>query len=85
MANTRKYQQRATNNTTPLIDFKEKKPKPTWEAYQVSWTEEDHNKLLSILLWDNNPKKKQKEKLIWKTNNLTWTNNDKSEPTPSWK
>ncbi|KAG9302359.1 hypothetical protein G9A89_011785 [Geosiphon pyriformis] len=26
---------KATNTTAPLIDLKEEKPKPTWEAYQV--------------------------------------------------
>ncbi|KAG9294439.1 hypothetical protein G9A89_001944 [Geosiphon pyriformis] len=52
-----------TTNTPALIEFEEKEKKPTWEAYQVSWAKEDHNKLLPILLWDNNGKEKQKEKL----------------------
>ncbi|KAG9289113.1 hypothetical protein G9A89_022422 [Geosiphon pyriformis] len=40
---------KATNTTAPLIDFEEKKPKPTWEVYQVLWADEEHNKLLPIL------------------------------------
>ncbi|KAG9292953.1 hypothetical protein G9A89_016315 [Geosiphon pyriformis] len=42
--------------STPLIELKEEKLKPTWEAYQVSWADNNHNKLLLILLqekWDN--------------------------------
>ncbi|KAG9300988.1 hypothetical protein G9A89_018940 [Geosiphon pyriformis] len=68
-----------------LIKLEEEKEKPTWEAYQVSWADEKHNKLPPILLWDNNDNKKgkQKEELIWETNNLTWTNNDKNELTSS--
>ncbi|KAG9300342.1 hypothetical protein G9A89_011415 [Geosiphon pyriformis] len=33
----------------PLIKLEEEKEKPTWEAYQVSWTDENHNKLPLIL------------------------------------
>ncbi|KAG9299993.1 hypothetical protein G9A89_009721 [Geosiphon pyriformis] len=33
-----------------LIELEEKKEKPTWEAYQVSWADVNHNKLLPILL-----------------------------------
>ncbi|KAG9296361.1 hypothetical protein G9A89_014953 [Geosiphon pyriformis] len=51
---------KATNTTAPLIDFEEKKPKSTWEAYQVLWANEEHNKLPPILSWDNNGKGKQK-------------------------
>ncbi|KAG9292326.1 hypothetical protein G9A89_000800 [Geosiphon pyriformis] len=43
------------NNVTSsmlLIDFEEEKPKPTWEAYQVSWANIKHNKLLPILNWE---------------------------------
>ncbi|KAG9285972.1 hypothetical protein G9A89_022648 [Geosiphon pyriformis] len=40
---------KATNTTAPLINLKEEKPKPTWKAYQVSWTDEKHNELLPIL------------------------------------
>ncbi|KAG9292873.1 hypothetical protein G9A89_016235 [Geosiphon pyriformis] len=32
-------------HTSPLIEFEKEKKKPTWEAYQVSWTGEEHNKL----------------------------------------
>ncbi|KAG9295303.1 hypothetical protein G9A89_021234 [Geosiphon pyriformis] len=32
-----------------LIELEEKKEKPTWEAYQVSWADADHNKLPPIL------------------------------------
>ncbi|KAG9300929.1 hypothetical protein G9A89_004987 [Geosiphon pyriformis] len=35
------------------------KKKPTWEAYQVLWTNTDHNKLPP---WKENNKKKEKEK-----------------------
>ncbi|KAG9291721.1 hypothetical protein G9A89_012006 [Geosiphon pyriformis] len=78
---------KATSTTAPLIDFNKEKPKPTWEAYQVSWANKEHNKLLPILSWDDNNKGKgkQKEELIWKTDNLTWTNNDESELTSSWE
>ncbi|KAG9292978.1 hypothetical protein G9A89_016340 [Geosiphon pyriformis] len=34
-----------------LIKFKKEEKKPTWEAYQVSWTDENHNELPPILLW----------------------------------
>ncbi|KAG9285803.1 hypothetical protein G9A89_013228 [Geosiphon pyriformis] len=75
---------KATNTTTPLIDFEEKKPKPTWEAYQVSWADEEHNELPPILSWDNNEKRKQTTELTWETNNLTWTDNEQEE-TSSWE
>ncbi|KAG9286514.1 hypothetical protein G9A89_014680 [Geosiphon pyriformis] len=55
--NTREYQQ------PPLINFEEEKPKPTWEAYQVSWADKEHNELPPILSWDNNGKGKQINKL----------------------
>ncbi|KAG9298504.1 hypothetical protein G9A89_016501 [Geosiphon pyriformis] len=60
---------KTTNTMAPLIDFEEEKPKPTWE----------HNKLPPILSWDNNGKGKQTNKLTWKTNNLTWTDNKQKE------
>ncbi|KAG9294230.1 hypothetical protein G9A89_021589 [Geosiphon pyriformis] len=63
--------------------LEEKEKKPTWEAYQVSWANENHNKLLSILSWDEPEKGKQREKLIWETDNLTWTDNNK--PTSNWE
>ncbi|KAG9291429.1 hypothetical protein G9A89_021848 [Geosiphon pyriformis] len=52
MANTPEYQQ-------PV--FEKDKKKPTWEAYQVFWANENHNKLLPILFWNNNSKRKQKD------------------------
>ncbi|KAG9291645.1 hypothetical protein G9A89_022064 [Geosiphon pyriformis] len=57
------------------------------KAYQVSWMNEEHNELLPILSWDDNNKgkEKQKEELIWETDDLTWTDNDKSELTSSWE
>ncbi|KAG9302509.1 hypothetical protein G9A89_007213 [Geosiphon pyriformis] len=67
----------------PLIELEEKE-KPTWEAYQVFWADADHNKLPPILAWNDNPKGKQKEELIWKTDDLTWTNNKQEEPL-SWE
>ncbi|KAG9288383.1 hypothetical protein G9A89_021414 [Geosiphon pyriformis] len=51
---------KATNTTAPLIDFEEEKPKSTWKAYQVLRADKEHNKLLPILLWDDNGKGKQK-------------------------
>ncbi|KAG9295599.1 hypothetical protein G9A89_000964 [Geosiphon pyriformis] len=50
-----------------LIEFKKEKEKSTWEVYQVSWANKDHNKLLPILSWNDNRKEKQKEKLTWNT------------------
>ncbi|KAG9302838.1 hypothetical protein G9A89_009615 [Geosiphon pyriformis] len=55
---------KTTNSLAPLIDFKKEETKPTWEAYQVLWANPDHNKLLLILLWNDNSKGKQKEELI---------------------
>ncbi|KAG9292981.1 hypothetical protein G9A89_016343 [Geosiphon pyriformis] len=52
---------KTTNPTTPLIEFEEEKKKLIWEAYQVSWTDKDHNKLLPILLWNDQGKEKQKK------------------------
>ncbi|KAG9284056.1 hypothetical protein G9A89_022830 [Geosiphon pyriformis] len=40
---------KTTKSTIPLIKFKKKEKKPIWEAYQVSWAEKNHNKLLPIL------------------------------------
>ncbi|KAG9301068.1 hypothetical protein G9A89_015804 [Geosiphon pyriformis] len=57
--------------SVPLIDLEEKKLKPTWEAYQVSWANVNHNKLSPILLWDDNPKGKQRKELTWEMDNLT--------------
>ncbi|KAG9292185.1 hypothetical protein G9A89_023905 [Geosiphon pyriformis] len=63
-----------------LIELKEEKEKPIWEAYQVSWIDKEHNELPPILSWDDNNKRKgkQKEELTWKTDDLTWTDNDKT-------
>ncbi|KAG9306104.1 hypothetical protein G9A89_016008 [Geosiphon pyriformis] len=54
---------KATNTMAPLINFEEKKQKPTWKAYQVSWANEEHNKLPPILSWDDNGKGKQTNEL----------------------
>ncbi|KAG9304158.1 hypothetical protein G9A89_019720 [Geosiphon pyriformis] len=51
---------KAINTTAPLIDLKEKKPKSTWEVYQILWANEEHNKLPPILSCDDNGKGKQK-------------------------
>ncbi|KAG9296227.1 hypothetical protein G9A89_014819 [Geosiphon pyriformis] len=67
----------------PLINLEKEKPKPTWKAYQVSWANVDHNKLLPILSWDDNKKGKQREKLTWETDDLT--DNDENEPIPNWE
>ncbi|KAG9290055.1 hypothetical protein G9A89_010361 [Geosiphon pyriformis] len=74
-----------TTTTTPLIEFKEKKEKPIWEAYQVLWANKDHNKLLPILLWHDQEKKKQKEiKLTWNTNN-NWEINENQKKIKNWE
>ncbi|KAG9293650.1 hypothetical protein G9A89_018987 [Geosiphon pyriformis] len=62
---------KVTNTMAPLINFKEEKPKPIWEAYQVLWADKEHNKLPPILSWDDNGKRKQTNELIWETDNLT--------------
>ncbi|KAG9291009.1 hypothetical protein G9A89_012881 [Geosiphon pyriformis] len=67
-----------------LIELEEEKEKSTWKAYQVFWADANHNKLLLILLWNDNPKGKQKEELTWKTDDLIWTDNEQEEPL-SWK
>ncbi|KAG9299026.1 hypothetical protein G9A89_020339 [Geosiphon pyriformis] len=54
------------------------------EAYQVSWADIDHNELLLILLWDNKEKEKEKEELIWKTNQGLWSDDSQSEPATEW-
>ncbi|KAG9300758.1 hypothetical protein G9A89_023556 [Geosiphon pyriformis] len=62
------------------IELEEEKEKPIWEAYQVLWANEEHNELPPILSWDNNNKKKgkQKEELTWETDDLTWIDNDET-------
>ncbi|KAG9292924.1 hypothetical protein G9A89_016286 [Geosiphon pyriformis] len=69
---------------TPLIKFKKEKVKPTWEAYQVSWADVDHNELLPILAWNNNDneKEKQREEPIWEATIDAWTDNNQSEMPP---
>ncbi|KAG9299899.1 hypothetical protein G9A89_005428 [Geosiphon pyriformis] len=70
--------------STPLIEFKEEKAKPTWEVYQVLWADVDYNELPPILAWDNNDnkKEKQREELIWEATINAWTNNNQSEMLP---
>ncbi|KAG9305896.1 hypothetical protein G9A89_016548 [Geosiphon pyriformis] len=65
--------------SAPLIKFKEEKEKPTWEAYQISWANEDHNELLPILSWDDNNKKKQEKELTWNIDQVWKTNNNQDE------
>ncbi|KAG9297020.1 hypothetical protein G9A89_008606, partial [Geosiphon pyriformis] len=48
--------------TTLFIKFKEEENKPTWEAYQVSWADVDHNELPPILSWNNNDNGKKKQR-----------------------
>ncbi|KAG9294225.1 hypothetical protein G9A89_021584 [Geosiphon pyriformis] len=69
---------------TSLINFEEKKPKPTWEVYQVLWADVNHNELPPILAWDNNDKekKKQREKHIWRTIINAWTDDNQSKMPP---
>ncbi|KAG9299513.1 hypothetical protein G9A89_020684 [Geosiphon pyriformis] len=56
----------------------------TWEAYQVSWADINHNELLPILAWNknDNKKKKQREKPTWKATIDAWTDNNQSEMPP---
>ncbi|KAG9286075.1 hypothetical protein G9A89_022752 [Geosiphon pyriformis] len=64
-----------------LIELEEEKEKPTWEAYQMSWADKEHNKLPPIFFWDDSNKRKgkQKEELTWEIDDLTWTDNNKTE------
>ncbi|KAG9289495.1 hypothetical protein G9A89_003654 [Geosiphon pyriformis] len=68
------------SNAQPLIEFKKEIRKPTWEAYQVSWANQDHNELPPVPSWNGNVKGKQKKtKLTW-TSDQTWeTKNDYNE------
>ncbi|KAG9294717.1 hypothetical protein G9A89_008196 [Geosiphon pyriformis] len=52
---------KTTNLTTPLIKFKKEEKKPIWEAYQVFWTDTEHNKLPSIPLEKKREKKKNQQ------------------------
>ncbi|KAG9287463.1 hypothetical protein G9A89_023835 [Geosiphon pyriformis] len=54
---------KTTNTLAPLIEFEEEEKKPIWKTYQVLWAENDYNELPPIPFWDNNRKRKQKEKL----------------------
>ncbi|KAG9290762.1 hypothetical protein G9A89_011725 [Geosiphon pyriformis] len=58
-----------SHTPVPLIDLEKEKLKPTWEVYQMLWTDVDHNKLPPILIWDNNNQEKEKGKkeLTWNT------------------
>ncbi|KAG9285503.1 hypothetical protein G9A89_006491 [Geosiphon pyriformis] len=73
------------NTIAPLIEFEEEEKKPTWEAYQVSWANDNHNELLPILSWNNN--NNEKEKHTWRTTINAWINNSQSKLllTISWK
>ncbi|KAG9287426.1 hypothetical protein G9A89_023798 [Geosiphon pyriformis] len=84
--------------TTPLIELEKEKKKSTWEAYQVLWTDTDHNKLPLILFWDNKGKGKEENKPQEDTTNKItsgwgsfYSTNTKSEPPyislncPSWE
>ncbi|KAG9303524.1 hypothetical protein G9A89_018420 [Geosiphon pyriformis] len=74
---------KATNTMAPLIDFEEEKPKPTWEAYQVLWADEEHNELPPILSWDDNGKGKQTNKLTcWEWNKDKGKGKKKEEGMP---
>ncbi|KAG9291145.1 hypothetical protein G9A89_013017 [Geosiphon pyriformis] len=62
-----------------LIKLEEEKEKPTWEAYQVSWADADHNKLPPVLSWDNKRKRKEEEELTWRTNQESWSDDGQKE------
>ncbi|KAG9286961.1 hypothetical protein G9A89_001199 [Geosiphon pyriformis] len=59
-----------TTTSTPLIELKEEKEKPTWEAYQVLWANNEHNKLLPVSSWDDQEKRKQREKPTWNNDQM---------------
>ncbi|KAG9297008.1 hypothetical protein G9A89_008594 [Geosiphon pyriformis] len=68
------------SNAQPFIEFEEETKKPTWEAYQVSWTNQDYNELPPVLFWNSNIKGKQKEtELTWISNQARETKNDYNE------
>ncbi|KAG9294137.1 hypothetical protein G9A89_021496 [Geosiphon pyriformis] len=67
-----------------FIEFEEEKEKPTWEAYQISWANKDHNKLPPILSWNNKGKEKKNKELTWNTNQNWETDNNQDEPA-NWK
>ncbi|KAG9305978.1 hypothetical protein G9A89_009302 [Geosiphon pyriformis] len=55
------------------------------KTYQVFWANKNHNELPPILTWDNNRKRKQKEKLIWNTDQTLWNNSDYNKLPPDWE
>ncbi|KAG9298450.1 hypothetical protein G9A89_000019 [Geosiphon pyriformis] len=68
------------SNAQPFIEFEKKTRKLTWEVYQVSWANKDHNKLPPIFSWDDKGKGKENKELIWKTDQNWETDNDQDEP-----
>ncbi|KAG9307323.1 hypothetical protein G9A89_017151 [Geosiphon pyriformis] len=68
----------------PLIDLEEEKLKPTWEAYQASWADVDHNELPPIFTWNDNNKgkKEQRKESTCETTIDTWTNNKNHHKLP---
>ncbi|KAG9295111.1 hypothetical protein G9A89_006092 [Geosiphon pyriformis] len=68
----------------PLIELEEEEKKPIWKAYQVSWADNDHNKLPLILSWNDKGKRKEEKELIWGTNQKSWSDNGQSEPATEW-
>ncbi|KAG9303564.1 hypothetical protein G9A89_018460 [Geosiphon pyriformis] len=53
---------------------------PTCETtINAETNDKNHYELPPVLSWDDNPKGKQREELTWKTNDLTWTNNEQEE------
>ncbi|KAG9286387.1 hypothetical protein G9A89_014553 [Geosiphon pyriformis] len=69
------------SNAQSLIEFKKETRKPTWEAYQVLWADQDHNKLPPVPSWNSNVKGKQKEtELTWISDQAWETKNDYNKP-----
>ncbi|KAG9301554.1 hypothetical protein G9A89_004825 [Geosiphon pyriformis] len=68
------------SNAQPLIEFEKETRKLIWEVYQVSWANEDHNKLPPIFSWDDKGKGKKNKELTWKTDQNWKTDNDQDEP-----
>ncbi|KAG9286358.1 hypothetical protein G9A89_014524 [Geosiphon pyriformis] len=58
-------------------------------SQNILWANVNHNKLLPILIWNNNDngKEKQREKPIWEATIDTWTDNNQSKMPPilDWK
>ncbi|KAG9305662.1 hypothetical protein G9A89_022584 [Geosiphon pyriformis] len=55
------------------------------KAYQVSWVDEDHNKLPLIFSWDDKGKRKQKKKPTWNADQVWKTDNDQNKLTTTWE